>query len=103
MDNLKNISKMVKEILTVSPDARSSDDVLYLKVCQKCNSDALKEPFWFVLSNLKEFSLPKFESVRRARQKVQAAYPDLSGCTAVEEQRTVNETAFKSFARSFEV
>ena len=78
MDKLKNTTKIVKEILQAYPDTRNSDNLLYIKVCEILNSAALNKPFWIVLANLKDWDLPGFETVRRARQKLQATYPELT-------------------------
>ena len=52
-----------------------------------------------VMSNRKVFGLPAFESVRRTRQKLQAAHPELAGDSNVEAQRMLNEGVFKEYAR----
>ena len=99
MDKLKNTTKIVKEILQAYPDTRNSDNLLYIKVCEILNSAALNKPFWIVLANLKDWDLPGFETVRRARQKLQATYPELAGKQSVREQRKRNEADFKEYAR----
>lgn len=99
MKNLKNIKELVKSILENSPETRSSDMLLYFRVCQIKNSGALDIPFGAVITNLDRFYLPPFESVRRTRQKVQAECPHLAPCKKVEEFRAENEVAFREFAR----
>ena len=51
----------------------------------------------------KELGLPCYESVRRTRQKLQAAYPELCGSDEVEAQRVINEGIVHDYARSVSV
>ena len=51
------------------------------------------------LLNMKDYGFPVFETVRRTRQKIQAARPDLAACEAVQEHRAENEAAYRAFAR----
>ena len=90
---------IVKEILETNETARNSDMALYVKVCERINPLVLSKPFWVVLLSLKEYNLPNIETVRRTRQKLQATFPELAGDADVEAQRTVNEEAFKEYAR----
>ena len=99
MNKLKQTTKIVKEILQRYPETRSSDNLLYIKVCERVNNNALHQPFWQVLASLKEMNLPGFETVRRSRQKLQATYPELAGSSNVEAQRKVNEDIFREYAK----
>ena len=92
-------SALVKEILKEFPQARNSDDYLYCKVCEKKGNIYLNLPFWKVMLNRKMYGIPGFETVRRARQKIQETCPELAGCDAVEGQRMLNEEVFREFAR----
>jgi hypothetical protein len=47
----------------------------------------------------KDFGFPCFETVRRARQKLQATYPELKACEEVEAVRSENEEAVRDYAR----
>ena len=96
---LKNTKKLVKKVLTEDKQTRNSDMLLYVKVCERINPESLNEPFWYVLSNLKEFGLPNMETVRRTRQKIQEEMPFLCGNSQVEGQRLLNEQVFRDFAR----
>ena len=100
---LMTTTDIVKGILMEYPNARNNDNLLYIKVCEKINKKLLGKSFQFVLLNLKELDLPQFESVRRTRQKLQAAYPELAGNSTVEGHRTVNETVFREYARKVNV
>lgn len=96
---LKNTTAIVKDILANCPDARNSDDYLYLKVCQRINGICLNLPFHQIMMNRSKYGYPIYESVRRSRQKLQAKYPELSGNPDVEAQRMLNEEVFREYAR----
>ena len=96
-------SKIVRELLEREPRTRSSDDFLYLKVCERFNKSVLDKPFWYVIANRKELEVPPFESVRRARQKLQEHHPELAGTDDVEAQRLINENIMKEYARRVNV
>ena len=100
MNKIRETSSIVKDILENCPDARNSDDLLYVNVCKQISPMVCNQPFQTVLLMRNEFGLPPFESVRRARQKLQAAYPDLCGSDEVEAQRIVNEGIVRDYARS---
>ena len=89
---------LVKQVLEENEKARNSDNELYVEVCYRVNPYALTVPFAEVISNLDEYGLPPFESVRRTRQKLQAERPDLRPNDEVALFRAENETAYKEFA-----
>lgn len=100
-------SELVKDILQRCPDARNSDNVLYVRVCTEIGSqvgiDISKMSMPHFLLHLKEYNMPAFETVRRTRQKLQAEYPHLTGDANVEAQRMLNEADFRRYARSVTV
>lgn len=91
----KKTRKIVKNILTDYPQTRNSDNALYIKVVAAINPQANDRPFANVLSNLEEFGLPCFETVRRTRQKLQAEFPELQACDKVQDFRTEREDLFR--------
>lgn len=96
---LKNTTKIVKEVLTNCPAARNSDDVLISVVCKRINPLCAGLSFDTVLSNRKSLGLPVFETIRRTGQKVRAKYPELAGTGNVEAQRELNEQIFREYAK----
>jgi hypothetical protein len=92
----------VKSILEQDKQCRNSDSFLYLKVlsvaAQQKGIDLEKMTVPYFLVNLHGAGLPPFESVRRARQKIQAAHPELAACEAVEGFRAENEAEYRAFA-----
>lgn len=96
---LKTATKIVREMLEKYPETRNSDDMLYFRVCESIDDVILNSPFWKVLINRKQYNYPAYESVRRTRQKLQAAFPELAGCDEVEAERVLNEAIYREFAR----
>lgn len=100
MKRIKGTSEVVLKVLQEIPATRNSDDLLYLKVCERINPMALAIGFEEVLRNRNQYGLPPFESVRRTRQKLSSQYPELCGTDDVEAQRTLNEEIVKAYAIS---
>ena len=102
---LQATSHIVKEILEECPEARNSDNLLYIKVCSRIGKtngfDINKMSMPTILLNLKELNLPVFETVRRARQKIQAEHKHLAANTDVEAQRMLNEESFRTYAKGY--
>lgn len=104
MTNLLAITGIVKEVLEQYSQTRNSDSLLYLKVLERHSYERgielrmLSVPVF--LTQMNEMGFPKFESVRRARQKLQATYPHLAASEPVETFRADNERAYREFARS---
>lgn len=103
MLDLKNTTALVKSILEQDKQCRSSDSFLYLKVLTTVGKqkgiDIEKMSIPYFLLNLHGAGMPPFESVRRARQKIQAAYPELAACDKVNSFRMENEAEYRAYAR----
>lgn len=100
---IKDVEKRVKAILIEDPQARNSDSFLYLKVLKMIGKengiDVESISIIKFLLDMSNSPFPPFESVRRARQKLQSAYPELRGCKAVEEARAENELEYREYVR----
>jgi hypothetical protein len=95
---LYETKELVKQVLEENERARNSDNELYVEICYRVNPSVLRLPFADVVSDLADHNLPPFESVRRARQKLQAAHPELRPCDEVALFRAENEAAYEEFA-----
>ncbi|MBO7733847.1 MAG: hypothetical protein J6S67_14890 [Methanobrevibacter sp.] len=97
---MKKTTKLVKTILRDYPIARDSDYYLYIRVMKELNPKACEMKFEEVFTNLKELGLPLYDSVSRARRKLQAEFPELQGSDKVKDFRTEREEEFREYARS---
>lgn len=103
MENIRQTSRLVKQILTENPQTRNSDSFLYLKVLER-QADQKGMAIHSVhlsdfLLNSAEWGFAPFETVRRTRQKIQRECPELASAEKVAQMRLVNEAAFREYAR----
>lgn len=103
MNELKTTAALVKHILETNPQARNSDSFLYLQVIQYeanlMGIDLRSMTVTRFLLGITSFGFTGFETVRRARQKIQAQYPELAANKSVSAARMENEKDFRAFAR----
>jgi len=79
MKQSKTVEKRVLEILKDCPDTRYDDMQLILHYYNRHSYLRVGDlPLENVIHNYKEYGLPCFESIRRARQRVQSLFPELS-------------------------
>jgi hypothetical protein len=98
---LYQTTNLVKEILENNIQARNSDTYLYLQVIYRVgllkgidvNAMSVTD---FLLKRSK-LGFPNYESVSRARRKLQAEHVELCGNESVEAQRIINEREFREF------
>ena len=104
MSDLKNLTELVHLILDHYPQTRNCDGLLWLKVLEsQANEKGIDLRMLSVpsfLPRIGELGFSPFESVRRTRQKLQAAFPHLAACEAVESLRTAKEQQYREYARS---
>lgn len=101
-----NITALVRAILMQDERTRNSDSYLYLRVISimgegkgyRMDKFSVTE---FLLS-MERLGFPGFETVRRTRQKLQRAFPELAAKRDVEEARKEKEKAFREYAREDE-
>ena len=103
MIKLKRVSELVRAILENNPQTRNNDGLLWLKVLEHQASekgvDLQMLPVSSFLPNIGENGFTPFESVRRARQKIQASCPHLAAAEAVQAFRAEQEKEYRAFAR----
>lgn len=97
LTKLNQIKAIVGRVLEAHEEARKDDFVLFAYVCDEmgvpCNFD-----FRTMLREHKLFGLPSWESVSRARRKIQAEYRALTDAKTVE-KRKEEEAKYMEFAR----
>ena len=80
MNHLKKIEDRVISILKTNVDARSDDMILIMHYYNRYATylRAGELPFCDLAFNYKSYGLPCFETIRRARQRVQSLFPEYS-------------------------
>ncbi len=87
MDQANTVESRVLEILKECPKSRYDDMILVLHYYNRFGCMRIgKLPFEDIVLNYKSYGLPCFESIRRARQRVQSMFPELSRHSKPEEQ-----------------
>lgn len=97
-EDLKSVANLVKAILISDARARNDDNYLYLQVIEHIHGEPINMSARCFFGNFSEFDFPAFESVRRTRQKVQAAFPELGADRKVKGFRDVKEAEYRAFA-----
>ena len=80
MNRINTVESRVLQILRNSPETRYEDMKLYYRYDNRYADDlrAGELPLEDLAYNYKSYGLPCFESIRRARQRVQSLFPELS-------------------------
>lgn len=103
MDKLVRTSELVKALMEQDEKCRNSDSYLYLRVvtvvAERLDIDLRNVTIYDFLMELHGTALPPFETVRRARQKVQERHPELCPNAAVAGYRQEEELKYRAFAR----
>ncbi len=78
MTQTKTVESKVMKILKAAPETRFDDMLLFLAYYKLYTYGKVNVmTFQDVLSSYDEMGLPCFESIRRARQRVQSCFPEL--------------------------
>lgn len=103
MIDLKTTTALVKAILEQDKQSRNSDSFLYFRVLEiigkRKGIDINEMSIPYFLLNMSGTEFPPFESVRRARQKIQEHHPELAADETVSDFRSLNEMGFREYAR----
>lgn len=95
MQQLKQLNKVVKEVLEDKPETRRSDIKLIMEVFKRRGVNT-SESFATLAVN---GQLAQMESITRARRKVQSDYPELKDDHAAE-LRAEREEVFREYAKT---
>lgn len=83
MNQTTTVESRVLEIMRACPRSRYDDMALVTQYYSRYGHRKIAElPFGYVMFNYKRFGLPCFETIRRARQRVQSLFPELSRNTS---------------------
>jgi hypothetical protein len=89
---------LVKKILEGYPETRDSDKELLWSVALHTEVLEVHRPTYELAINKSLFmKLPAFESITRARRKIQEQYPHLRASKAVQEKRNTKEETKGNF------
>jgi hypothetical protein len=97
MMRIDSVQEMVFITLKTDPATRNSDRLLTLRIYGNYFDVSGATPFEDVILDA---DLPAFETIRRARQKIQANFPELKADADVETARMLLEEEFREYARS---
>lgn len=88
---MKNCYDEVKAILTKYPQTRDDDMLLYGQYLFQSQKVGKEETFFKVLASATKRNLPSYESITRARRKVQEKEPSLRGKKYGQRKKTEQE------------
>lgn len=98
MHEIYNLHYLVRETLEMYPDTRNSDTLLYVTMCKNMNPKWAKLPMETAMLQRKELGMPKYESVSRARRKIQHKDKTLRGTATVSDRRYDNYKIMRDYA-----
>lgn len=96
MSRVREVTPKVFDVLKEHPETRGNDKELVLTIYKKYYHVGPLEPFGMVM---RRKDLPSFESIRRARQKIQAYYEDLRAEEPTESIRIAEQEDYLAYAR----
>lgn len=96
MSRVREVTPHVVEMLKSNPATRSNDRLLIREIYVKCFHVNPHSPFGEVVMRN---DLPSFESIRRARQKVQEYCEDLRAEEPIESMRIAEQEDYIKYAR----
>lgn len=92
----KQVEKTVKAILTEHPQTRNDDHCLYFQYVRR-NGKPDGMTFAAIFVYYKLYGLPSFESVGRARRRVQQKCPELRGDKGTQTARETLEKEYHDY------
>ncbi len=99
MNKLYKIEGMVEKVLREYPDTRNDNFLLIYRVYREINEElVLRELFFQVMIYHKEYNLPSFSSITRARRKLIKQYPELKPNKRVQKLREKEEMNYFDYA-----
>lgn len=105
LNELHDTTAIVQKLLIEKPETRNSDGILYVKVLEYISKQlGVSLPFQdypvkMVFSSTMLLPVPPFETVRRSRQKLQRAFPELAATERIRRKKADKEAAFRAYAK----
>ena len=97
---IDNVEKLVKQALIKNKSAREDDHLLYIEVVYIIDPALVNVNFVMNFKNARQLGLPPFESVSRARRKLQKKYPELRATSKVENARKEKQMEFEEYSKT---
>lgn len=98
--SLYKTEEVVEQVLREHRDTRADDFILIYRVFKEINENVvIREPFYHVMLNHKEYKLPAIASIMRARRKVYEKYPYLNPKKA-KEFRKQKEAEYREYSKN---
>lgn len=101
MAKLQKVEAIVERVLDRLPVTRDDDFLLIYNVYKFMNEDTPYMDFRRVMRDHEALGLPSFESITRARRKVQSEKPELRPSKKAKKIRTEEERAYRQYARRY--
>lgn len=95
---IEKVETLVKKALERNKSAREDDNLLYIEIISQINPELVNRDFLKTFINARKLGLPAFESVSRARRKLQAKNEELRGSS--ENQKAREERELEMFEYS---
>ena len=97
---MKDYKTIVEKVLRKHPETKDDDHKLFVWVCYYESPELLSESFSTVFWNHAENGLPLYDTITRARQKLQHDKPELRG--KAYQKRMAKQTEYKeNFGRRY--
>lgn len=97
---IDNVENLVKQALIKNKSARDDDHLLYIEVVYIIDPGLVNVNFMMNFKNARQLGLPLFESVSRARRKLQEKYPELRATSKVENARKEKQMEFEEYSKT---
>lgn len=100
MKRARDVEAKVFKVLAMYPKTREDDFLLYAKYLKENNAELKDVGLLYALTHAKNLKMPNFESITRARRKLQRKNPELSPPKQVAAARAKKETKYRAYAHA---
>lgn len=94
---MEKLEELVKSALIKNKSARENDHMLYIEVAYMINPALVNINFVANFMEAKRNGLPNFESVSRAKRKIQEENPELKGSKENQAGRQIKQIEFEDY------
>lgn len=95
----KDIESKVRGILVDFPESRRNDFVLYARYIQRYNAELQGVGLIYALLEASRLQMPNYESISRARRKIQQKEPELCPPEKAQKARAEKENVYRLYAK----